>query len=148
MLVFGSVCLTEHEAWVEDRKYVHSNGVLYAVRNREADSDYVAGEKWLLKHWRGGKCKSKEDQQLFTETVGEMLKIVQKAVPTGPRRQKRRPSTATVLVDAATCVSDSSADEIQQKPRFSLAKAIQLMPSTSLLRTMMNISAISATRQD
>jgi hypothetical protein len=145
MLIFGSVCLTEHEAWIEDRKYVHSSGVLYAVRNREADEDYVAGEKWLLKHWRGGKCKSKEDQRLFAETVGEMVKIVQKVVPTGPRRQKRRPSTATVatvLVDAATCVSDSS-DEVQQKPQFSLAKAIQLMPSTSLLRTMMNISAIS-----
>lgn len=143
MLIFGSVCLTEHEAWIEDRKYVHSNGVLYAVRNREADGDYVEGEKWLLKNWKAGKCKNKEDQRLFTETVGEMVKIVQKAVPTGPRK-KRRPSAATVAT-AATVVVDAASDsseEVQQKPQLSLAKAIQLMPSTSLLRTVMYISAL------
>lgn len=150
-MIFGPVCLTDHEAWIEDRKYVHSNGVLYAIKNREADADYVEGEKWLLKNWRGGKCKNKEDQQLFTEAVGEMLKIIQKAVPTGPRRRMRRPSAATVVsvlrTDAATCVSDSSLEEeVVQKPnapRINLAKAVQLMPMNSLLHTMMILSSSS-----
>ena len=147
MLIFGPVCLTEHEAWIEDRKYVHSSGMLYIPKNREADADYAEGEKWLLKNWRGGKCKNKEDQQLFTEAVGEMVKIVQKAVHSGPRRQKqkRRPSTATVatvLMDAATCVSDSSDEQMQtQKQPLSFATAVQLMPMNSLLHTMMRLSA-------
>ncbi len=145
MLIFGPVCLTAHEAWVEDRKYVHSNGLLYNPRDRGSDADYAEGEKWLLKNWRGGKCKNKEDQQLFTEAVSEMIKILEKAVHTGPRRQKRRPSTATVatvLMDAATCISDSSDEPMPtQKHSLSLAKALQLMPMNSLIHMTLILSS-------
>ncbi len=77
MLIFDSVCVTDKEAWIEERKYLHKNGVLYTIRNREEDPDFSKEEEWEFLKWKGPKCRRKADQQLFTEAVHEMKRIIQ-----------------------------------------------------------------------
>lgn len=60
--------MTEHEAWLDGRKFLHRDGVLYTIRNREDDADYDPDEPWRFEHWCGMKALPWH-QAAFTKAV-------------------------------------------------------------------------------
>lgn len=51
-----SISFTATEAWIGSQKFLHKDGVLYTIRPRDRDADYVATETWTFDHWCGKKA--------------------------------------------------------------------------------------------
>ena len=55
----------KYEVLVNGTKYLHKNGALYTLRDRESDPDYVETEEWTFKTWCGPRATHAEDIRAF-----------------------------------------------------------------------------------
>jgi hypothetical protein len=109
MILFGSVCITDTEVWIEERKYIQHCGALHEIR----------GDK------RGPKTKHKEDQQLFTETLAEIKRVLALC---GPKERKRTVRTEAVQTEEV-CPRPTIEVPPTPPPSLSLTPTPSLVPS-------------------
>jgi hypothetical protein len=61
------------EVYVDDKKkFLHKNGQLYKIRNRESNNDYDPEEEWGFEKWQGSPAEAK-NQQMYEEWIGEQI---------------------------------------------------------------------------
>ena len=90
--------ITEHEVWLNGRKFLHRAGILYNIRDRESDPDYDPDEPWTFEAWCGNTRVLHWHQAAF-----------KKAIASGAAAAPKLSNAKDILKDAsmnATAMSD------------------------------------------
>jgi hypothetical protein len=61
--------LSKNEAFINGRKYLHKDSILYNIRDRESDDDYDVDETWRFKNWRGSRVADATVLGAFDELI-------------------------------------------------------------------------------
>ncbi len=66
--ILSSFILSKHEVIINGTKYLHKNGKLYTIRDRESDADYDVDEDWTFEVWCGPQANASA-QLLFDRDI-------------------------------------------------------------------------------
>ncbi len=87
-----SFILSKHEVILNGTKYLHRNGKLFTIRDRESDADYSADEDWTFTAWCGPEADPAA-QLLFDEGIAKQ-KLAPLRTPVGDWSRSQKAKTA------------------------------------------------------